>query len=55
LIASSDQAETLKRNSMTMKLTTIIVAGLVAGGPTSLSGTGSWKFGGSTPGVTGRN
>ena len=26
-----------------------------AGGPTTVSGTGSSKFGGSTPGVTGRN
>jgi hypothetical protein len=26
-----------------------------AGGPTTLSGTGSSKYGGSTPGVTGRN
>jgi len=26
-----------------------------AGGPSTLSGTGSSKFGGSTPGVTGRN
>jgi hypothetical protein len=26
-----------------------------AGGPTSLSGTGSSQFGGSSPGTTGRN